>query len=561
MCCSLGSVLLRRELDIQIVRSSFFAGSAIARAYIQNESKRFKVFVANRVSEVRQHSSSGQWHHIDGKQNPADFLSRGCDVEKMHFNWFHGLHFSESVYVWLACWHGTPELNDDCKTLPYHDTHAHECTTDTPVHPVDKLSQHYRSLYRMKRAISWLLRFKEYLRHNVIPRGAITASELNAAEKLVLMHVQSREYPDELAALRAGKSVARSSPVLKLDPMIHDGFLVGRVVGGILRHSRLMFQTRHPIILPANHLVSKMIVHNTHGETHFGVEWTLSKMRFKYWIVNARNMIKAVKRACVVCRKLYASPMHQKMSDLPPERCELLKQPFSDTGFDVFGPYYVKHGRSEAKRYGIVFTCFTQFTLKNWIHWKPTPSLTLSFVLFPDDGVRKRFDGIMQQILWADIMSCQRVSVNPWWIILGLMLGRRRAIGGHVFLATWEFNEGSLWWYCILLSVGLCIVYSYSIFCFICKNTKRHTAHTIVSWPNPKQWVIVHTSNLMMKKRQSIYILSIITKKWVNWKHSLTYCIMDNWENMPYLTHALDKIYLTGIFISSISSDNFVQWW
>ena len=29
--------------------------------------------------------------------------------------------------------------------------------------------------------------------------------------------------------------------------------------------------------------------------------------------------------------------------------------------------------------------------------------------------------------------------------------------------------------------------------------------------------------------------------------HSLTYCIMDNWENMPYLTHTLDKIYLTGI--------------
>ena len=30
------------------------------------------------------------------------------------------------------------------------------------------------------------------------------------------------------------------------------------------------------------------------------------------------------------------------------------------------------------------------------------------------------------------------------------------------------------------------------------KNIERHTAHTIVSWPNPKQWVIVHTSDLMM---------------------------------------------------------------
>ena len=37
-------------------------------------------------------------------------------------------------------------------------------------------------------------------------------------------------------------------------------------------------------------------------------------------------------------------------------------------------------------------------------------------------------------------------------------------------------------------------------------HTHTHTAHTIVSWPNPKQWVIVHTSDLMMIIKQSIYI-------------------------------------------------------
>ena len=47
----------------------------------------------------------------------------------------------------------------------------------------------------------------------------------------------------------------------------------------------------------------------------------------------------------------------------------------------------------------------------------------------------------------------------------------------------------------------------------IVKNIVRHTAHTIVSWPNPKQWVIVHTSDLMMIIRQSIYSLPIITRE------------------------------------------------
>ena len=38
------------------------------------------------------------------------------------------------------------------------------------------------------------------------------------------------------------------------------------------------------------------------------------------------------------------------------------------------------------------------------------------------------------------------------------------------------------------------------------KNIERHTGDPIVSWPNPKQWAKVHTSDLMMIIWQSIYI-------------------------------------------------------
>ena len=79
------------------------------------------------------------------------------------------------------------------------------------------------------------------------------------------------------------------------------------------------------------------------------------------------------------------------------------------------------------------------------------------------------------------------------------------------------------------------------------KNIEQHTADTIVSWPNPKQWVIVHTSDLMMIS-QSIYILSNITREKGKLKtYSPPYCIMETGENMLNLTHTLAKIYLTGI--------------
>ena len=60
-----------------------------------------------------------------------------------------------------------------------------------------------------------------------------------------------------------------------------------------------------------------------------------------------------------MCRKMYSSPMCQKMANLPPERCLPDHPPFTNTGVDLFGPLHVKLGRSDVKRYGCVYTCFT----------------------------------------------------------------------------------------------------------------------------------------------------------------------------------------------------------
>ena len=81
------------------------------------------------------------------------------------------------------------------------------------------------------------------------------------------------------------------------------------------------------------------------------------------------------------------------------------------------------------------------------------------------------------------------------------------------------------------------------------KNIERHTADTIISWPYPKQWVRVHTSDLMMIIRQSIYILSVITTEMGKLKtYRPTYCIMDNGENMLNLTH-ITLTYIMMLFL------------
>ena len=45
------------------------------------------------------------------------------------------------------------------------------------------------------------------------------------------------------------------------------------------------------------------------------------------------------------------------MANLPKDRLEYDKPPFSRVGVDCFGPFLVKQGRSVVKRYGCLFTC------------------------------------------------------------------------------------------------------------------------------------------------------------------------------------------------------------
>ena len=59
---------------------------------------------------------------------------------------------------------------------------------------------------------------------------------------------------------------------------------------------------------------------------------------------------------CITCRKLCSKPLEQKMAELPLDQVEIVP-PFLYSGVDFFGPFFIKEGRKELKRYGVIFTC------------------------------------------------------------------------------------------------------------------------------------------------------------------------------------------------------------
>ena len=65
--------------------------------------------------------------------------------------------------------------------------------------------------------------------------------------------------------------------------------------------------------------------------------------------------LRAIERCCLVCRKRKASTLHHLMSELTVEGHGYRHRPFSKSGPEVFGPFYVTFRRSSEKRCFFLF--------------------------------------------------------------------------------------------------------------------------------------------------------------------------------------------------------------
>ena len=71
----------------------FWTDSKGVLRYIQKNTKRFKIFVANRILQIHKSCRVEQWRYVPSKLNPADHASYGlgiADVEGQTSTWIHG---------------------------------------------------------------------------------------------------------------------------------------------------------------------------------------------------------------------------------------------------------------------------------------------------------------------------------------------------------------------------------------------------------------------------------------------------------------------------------------
>lgn len=83
------------------------------------------------------------------------------------------------------------------------------------------------------------------------------------------------------------------------------------------------------------------------------------EVRRSYWVLRGRQAMRKHQRQCAECCKWSKRPTVPQMADLRDARLRLNQPPFWSTGVDCFGPYTVKIGRRQEKRWGIIFKCLT----------------------------------------------------------------------------------------------------------------------------------------------------------------------------------------------------------
>ena len=358
------AVKLNQMIKIQLNESnweSFFWTDSTAVLYmISNTSKRFQTFFANRLAKIDELSEPTQWKYVNSALNPADDATRGLNVSSLTANsrWISGPEF---LYLPEQCW---PQPPCTLPTLPEEysilrkTVNVVKSDVNLELQLNDRFAR-FSSWYRLKRSVAWILRLKRRLLKRPIPKGQLTVDELDKAERAIIQCVQCQTFAKEINELLCDSKtcVHKSSPLRKLNPVLFEGILR---VGGRLDRALIPFEVKHPVILPSQHHVTKLIIRDHHQSVgHSGMSHTWASLRQRYWILRGASTVRSVLGKCPQCKRRNAKAGQQMMSELPECRLTPSNPPFYFTGIDYFGPFYVKLGRSNVKRWGCLFTCLS----------------------------------------------------------------------------------------------------------------------------------------------------------------------------------------------------------
>lgn len=345
-----------------------WSDSTVALGWIRGHPATWKTYVANRVSEIQTSLPEAIWHHVPGRDNPADCASRGLSPSELvsHVLWWRGPPWLLGDPQWTATRTCETKAPDE---LPERRVRT-LATASKEDPPETEILTRFSTMLRLLRVTAWCRRWLRRVRERSAradpdagPRGPLPlqAEELQEARLLWIRCIQATWFPKEMTRVRKGEPLRSHSELVRLSPYLDPHGILR--VGGRLRHSSLPHDQMHPAILPRRSHFTSLVVEDCHKRTlHGGAQLTLGTIRREYWIPRGRLVVKGCIHRCVRCLRWRAASPQPLMGDLPAQRVNP-GRPFLDTGIDYAGPVWLRtsrgRGHQASKAFLAVFVCLS----------------------------------------------------------------------------------------------------------------------------------------------------------------------------------------------------------
>ncbi|XP_055605754.1 uncharacterized protein LOC129753928 [Uranotaenia lowii] len=337
------------------------------------------------LGEIQESTNISAWHWVPSKQNIADALTKWGQGPPLDSNsaWFNGPEFLyEPADQWPKQECSTDIVEDELKSVYML---VHEACSSKKVVIVDDISRwkhilritatvyRFISNIRRKREGRPILVTKATENQAKLIKAKLESKqcplqreELIKAETIPWQQAQYEAFPDEVRILKNNskrkeneslQQLEKFSVLYRLTPMIDDNGVV-RMGGRMEQAEHIPFDTKFPIILPKDNVITTRLLQFVHEQCgHGNKETVYNEVCQKFWIPKLRVAIQHIMRECMWCKVYRCKPEIPRMAPLPVQRLSAKLGPFSSVGIDHLGPLEVTVGRRKEKRWVAVFTC------------------------------------------------------------------------------------------------------------------------------------------------------------------------------------------------------------
>lgn len=341
---------------------AYWADSSVALQWIRTGHMDKKIWVANRVREIRSVSPAESWRHVPSEDNPSDLATRGVPVEEF---------LDSQLWVQGPKWLRSPPESWPDRKFKMQDLNLKEFSKEVAepgtVEQAEALAMlmaqaPQQKATRLEEYAPWspLKRIRERLQHlhEILEvtvlfmfksqgqgKPTMTPERRRAALVAHIKDEQRLYFGSEITLLERNLPVHKNSPLFRAGPVLDaEGLLRAR--------GRLPFDGREapPAIVARKSSFTAKLIQDVHRKvSHRGAGWTTYHFLKEYWCSQASFLIKGEILRCLLCKRAKKAMLQQGMAPLPPWRMDPRPRPFTYVGVDYAGPLYAYKATGKGK--------------------------------------------------------------------------------------------------------------------------------------------------------------------------------------------------------------------